>query len=200
VPAFSLLPLLVSRELGGNAAKLAWLTSAVGIGTVTGGILLGIWGGTRMRILTILPALIGLGAGVVALGMAPSYVPALAAMLVIGLIVPFVNGPIQAILQATVAAEYQGRVFTLMGSLAGLMAPVGLLLASPVAELTGVRVCYLTAGLVCLSMGVAGFLIPPLLRIEASPRQTGDETAIAASPGSVRTHQQKSRLILWARN
>jgi len=171
VPAFSLLPLLVSRELGGNAAKLAWLSSAVGIGTITGGILLGIWGGTRRRIMTVLPALIGLGAGVIALGIAPSYVPALAAMLVIGLIVPFVNGPIQAILQATIAAEYQGRVFTLMGSLAGVMAPLGLLLASPVAELTGVRAWYVTAGLVCFSMGVAGFLMPSLLQIESAPNE-----------------------------
>ena len=168
VPAFSLLPLLVSRELGGNAAKLAWLTSAVGIGTITGGILLGVWGGTRTRILTVLPALIGLGAGVVALGIAPSYIPALVAMLVIGLIVPFVNGPIQAILQATIAANYQGRVFTLMGSLAGVMAPIGLLLASPVAQVTGVRAWYVTAGVICLSMGVVGFLIPSLLRIEDS--------------------------------
>ena len=168
VPAFSLLPLLVSRELGGNAAKLAWLSSAVGIGTITGRILLGIWGGTRTRIKTALPALIGLGAGVVALGIAPSYIPALVAMAVIGLIVPFVNGPIQAIFQATIAADYQGRVFTLMGSLAGAMAPIGLLLASPVAEVTGVRAWYVTAGLVCCAMGVAGFLMPPLLRMEES--------------------------------
>ena len=179
VPAFSLLPLLVSRELGGNAAKLAWLSSAVGIGTIIGGILLGIWGGTRTRIMTVLPALIGLGAGVVALGIAPSYIPALLAMAVIALIVPFVNGPVQAILQATIAADYQGRVFTLMGSLAGGMAPIGLLLASPVAEVTGVRAWYVTAGLVCSTMGVAGFLMPSLLRIEAGTIRTADGSAPA---------------------
>lgn len=167
VPAFSLLPLHVSGQLSGDALQLAWISTVFGIGTIAGGVLLGIWGGAKSRILIALPALVGLGVGVVAVGIAPAYVHALTAMLAIGLIIPFVNGPIQAILQATIAAEYQGRVFTLVGSIAGVMAPLGLLLAAPVAELAGVRAWYVTAGLVCVAMGVAGFLLPALLRIEA---------------------------------
>jgi DHA3 family macrolide efflux protein-like MFS transporter len=166
-PAFSLLPLLVAGELRGDALQLAWVSAAFGIGSIAGGILLGIWGGTRRRILTVLPGLAGLGVGVVAVGIAPAYVPALAAMLLVGLVVPFVNGPIQAILQATIAAEYQGRVFTLIGSLAGVTAPLGLLVAAPVAEIAGVRTWFVTGGIVCLAMGIAGFLVPSLLRIEA---------------------------------
>jgi DHA3 family macrolide efflux protein-like MFS transporter len=169
VPAFSLLPLLVSAQLGGDALQLGWLSSGFGIGTIAGGIVLGIWGGFSRRILTTLSALVGLGMAVAALGLAPAYASALAAMLVVGLIVPFANGPIQAILQATIAADYQGRVFTLVGSLAGATAPLGLLVAAPVAELVGVRAWYVTGGLVCLSMGVAGFFLPSLLRIEESP-------------------------------
>ena len=166
VPAFSLLPLLVSGELGGDAAQLGWVTSALGVGSIAGGVVLGIWGGTRRRILTALPALVGLGAAVVALGSAPGYVPAVIAMLLVGGIVPFVNGPIQAILQATIATEYQGRVFTLVASLAAVAAPLGLLLAAPVSELFGVRAWFLAGGAVCLAMGLLGFLLPALMRIE----------------------------------
>ena len=192
-PAFSLLPLLVSGELGGDASQLAWITSAFGIGTIAGGILLGIWGGTKNRILTVLPALVGLGVGVVAVGIAPEYVPALAAMLAIGLIVPFVNGPIGAILQATIAAEYQGRVFTLVGSLATVTTPLGLLLAAPVAEMAGVRAWYVTGGLVCLAMGAVGFLLPSLLRIEAPWDRTAGETALAAATDSYEVDQERNR-------
>jgi DHA3 family macrolide efflux protein-like MFS transporter len=167
VPAFSLLPLLVSQELAGDALRLGWMSSAFGIGTIAGGIFLGIWGGTRLRILTVLAALIGLGVSIVWLGIAPTYVHAVAAMLVVGLIAPFANGPIQAILQATIAADYQGRVFTLVGSLAAATAPFGLVLAAPIAEMVGVRAWYITGGLVCLAMGVAGFFMPSLMRIEA---------------------------------
>ena len=63
-----------------------------------------------------------------------------------------------------------------MGSLAAATAPLGLLLAAPVAEMVGVRAWYVTGGLVCLSMGVAGFLLPSLMRIEESPEGDGEET------------------------
>jgi DHA3 family macrolide efflux protein-like MFS transporter len=114
----------------------------------------------------VLPALIGLGFGVTALGLASAYAPAVAACLVVGLLAPIANGPIQAILQATIAADYQGRVFTLIGSIAGATAPLGLLLAAPIAEIVGVRAWYLAGGLVCTSMGIAGFFLPSLMRIE----------------------------------
>lgn len=168
VPAFSLLPLLVSGELGGDALQLGWISSIFGIGTIAGGIALGVWGGTRRRILTVLPALAALGVSVVALGLAPAYPSAVAAMLAVGLIAPIANGPIQAILQATIAADYQGRVFTLMASIAGATAPLGLLLAAPIAEAVGVRAWYLAGGLVCTAMGMAGFFLPSLMRIEES--------------------------------
>jgi DHA3 family macrolide efflux protein-like MFS transporter len=162
------------------------MSSGFGIGTIAGGIILGIWGGFKRRILTTLSALVGLGVAVAALGLAPSYASALAAMLAVGLTVPFANGPIQAILQATIAAEYQGRVFTLVGSLAGATAPLGLVLAAPIAEMVGVSAWYVMGGLVCLSMGIAGFFLPSLMRIE-EPREgiTGDETTLMSAHGQV---------------
>jgi hypothetical protein len=92
-------------------------------------------------------------------------------------LLPFANRPIQVILQATIAADYQGRVFTLMGSLAGAAAPFGLLLAAPIAEMVGVRSWYVTGGLVCLSMGIAGFFVPSLMRIEEPPEGATEEAA-----------------------
>jgi DHA3 family macrolide efflux protein-like MFS transporter len=181
VPAFSLLPLLVSGELGEDAPKLGWISSAFGIGTIAGGIALGVWGGTRRRILTVLPAFVGLGIGVAALGLAPAYAPAVAAMFVVGLMAPIANGPIQAILQATIAADYQGRAFTLIGSLAGVTVPLGLLLAAPIAEMVGVRAWYLAGGLACISMGIAGFFLPSLMRIEEPPAGAPEEAAPSVS-------------------
>ena len=140
---------------------------------IAGGILLGVWGGFKRRILTTLAGIIGVGVAVLALGMAPPapVLAVLGAMLALGLFVPLANGPIQAILQMTVSPELQGRVFTLMGSLAGAMVPVGLALAAPIADLLGVRAWYLVAGLVCIAMGTSGFFVRSILYIEdeASP-------------------------------
>lgn len=72
----------------------------------------------------------------------------------------------QAVLQATVAPDHQGRVFALIGSLAGITAPVGLLFAAPIAQALGVRSWYLAAAAACIVMGLAGGAMPGLWRIE----------------------------------
>lgn len=170
VPAFALLPLLVLERLQGDAAELGWITSAFGVGMLAGGILLGAWGGFSRRIVTTLTGILALGVAVLAVGMTPSgsFAWALTGMAAVGLVVPLVNGPVSAILQATIAPEFQGRVFALLGSLAGATAPIGLLVAAPVAEIVGVRTWYLAGGAMCLVMGIVGFLVPALMRIEES--------------------------------
>ena len=165
VPALALLPLLV-MEQGGGASTLGWLNSAFGIGTIVGGVLLGVWGGFRRRVHTTFAGLMLAGVGTIVLGTAGSAAMAVAGIVLLGVTIPCVNGPIQAVLQATVAPDLQGRVFTLYGSAAGAMIPLGLAIAAPVAELLGVSAWYLAGGAACVAMGVTGFLVPSIARIE----------------------------------
>jgi DHA3 family macrolide efflux protein-like MFS transporter len=169
VPAFALLPLLVLQELEGSVGMQAWLTSAFGAGVIGGGLALGVWGGFGSRVRTALASILGLGAATLALGLAPASLLALAvvAMLAVGAFSAVANGCIAAILQATIAPEYQGRVFTLVMSVAGAMTPIGLLLATPVADILGVRAWYLAGGLVCAAMAAAAFFVRPITQIES---------------------------------
>lgn len=180
IPAFSLLPLLVFEELRGSALQLAGLNSSLGVGMLAGGLLLGIWGGFRRRIVTTLVALVFFGGATLALGLAPTTVWAAAAMFGVGALVPLVNGPIQAVLQATVAPELQGRIFTLVGSLAGLAAPIGLVLAAPVAEWFGVRLWYVAGAVACVLMGAGGFLSRAMMQIEETAPDAVDAATAAA--------------------
>jgi DHA3 family macrolide efflux protein-like MFS transporter len=168
VPAFALLPLLVLQELRGNVGSQAWLTAAFGAGAIGGGLVLGIGGGLRSRVHTALAAIVGLGVATLALGATPAalFPLGVAAMFVVGACAAVANGSIAAVFQATVAPEYQGRVFTLMASVAAAMTPVGLLLATPIAELAGVRSWYLAGGMACTILGAATFLVRPILEIE----------------------------------
>jgi len=171
VPAFSLLPLFVSGELHGSAGVLASLNAAFGVGMIAGGVVLGAWGGFRPRVVTSLVGLIGLGLAVFALGRAPAghtWWP-IAAMFGVGWMIPTVNGPILAVLQATVAPSMQGRIFTLITSLATLAAPLGLAAAAPIAELLGVRTWYMAGAVASVLMGLSGFFSRPVLRIEEAP-------------------------------
>lgn len=45
-------------------------------------------------------------------------------------------------------------------------APLGLIVAGPVAEIVGVGVWYLAAGIACVTMGISGFFGPALMGIE----------------------------------
>jgi DHA3 family macrolide efflux protein-like MFS transporter len=168
----------VLRELAGDASLLAWMNSVLGVGLIAGGVLLGIWGGFSKRIVTMLTGLMGMGGAVLALGLTPSsgVLVGLVSMFLVGLMAPLINGSAQAILQASVRPDFQGRVFTLMGSLSGAMAPVGLALAAPVADLVGVRAWYLASGILCAAMGILGFLIPAVLRIEENTPEAGRDS------------------------
>ena len=115
-----------------------------------------------------------LGLGFVVLGFTPGslFWIALASMLVVGLMIPLVDGPIMAILQGTVTPEMQGRVFTLMGSLLWITSPFSLAVAGPVSDWLGLQVWYITAGVLCGVIGVAGFFTPAIVHIEENANGT----------------------------
>lgn len=167
-PAFSLMPLLVVDHFQGGPWHLGGLESAFGVGVVLGGILLSAWGGFRRRIYTSLLGLIGMGLGVMLIGLTPAaaFGLAIAAMFLAGFTQPLVNGPIMAIMQAKVAADMQGRVFTLLHALASAMTPLSLAVAGPVADAVGITPWYVVGGLTCLLMAGVSVLLRPVLTIE----------------------------------
>ena len=179
-PALSLQPLLVAKHFGGNALQLAWMQSAFGIGMVTGGITLGIWGGFKRRAVTGLLALALNGAGLAVVGLTPAgaFPLAVGASLFAWFMAPFANGAIFALLQATVPAEMQGRVFTLVQAGSGAMAPLGLVVAGPVADALGVQSWFLTAGVTMALIGAVGLSIPALVRLEVRMQVDGGEDAM----------------------
>lgn len=184
-PAFSLLPLLVTDYFGGDAWSLGVIESAFGVGLVAGGLLLGAWGGFKRRIHTSLLGLIGLGISVLAVGLTPAALFSLAvvAMLMAGLTNSMTNGPIFAIMQATVSPQMQGRVFTLLTSLASMIAPLGLIIAGPVADTIGVRSWYLFGGVVTLLAAVGSAFIPALMHIEdGRAAESAGATPVAVTP------------------
>lgn len=167
-PAYSLLPILVTKHFGGQALELGWIESSWGIGIIAGSALLSVWGGFKRRVLTSLIGMVGIGIGTVIIGMVPSsaFYLAVGAMCLTGFMHPIANGPILAVAQAVVAPDMQGRVFSLIGSVSSGMTPLGLAIAGPVADALGVNIWFIVGGIVTAAMGFAGFLIPAVVNIE----------------------------------
>jgi DHA3 family macrolide efflux protein-like MFS transporter len=169
-PASSLMPLLVTEHFGGDALQLGWIESAFGIGVIAGGLILGTWGGFKRRILTTLVGLLGMGLSYLTIGFAPTTLFSLAlfASFLMGSAVSIIQGPVFAIFQAAIEPAMQGRVITLVGSLGGAMAPLGLILAGPIADVFGIQTWYVVSGGVIAMMGIAGCFIPAILNIESN--------------------------------
>ena len=179
-PTTSLEPLLVTKHYGGGAIELGWLKSAFGAGMLAGGILLSAWGGFKKRIVTSLVGISLMGLFFMLLGLFPGnlFMGAVAAAFLAAVMLPLVNGPLHAVLQVSVDPEMQGRVFTLVGSMASAMAPLGLLIAGPVADVLGVRAWYVIAGVVCSLTGITGFFLPAVMGLEDNRRSVpGEEKA-----------------------
>ena len=173
-PAGSLLPLAVTEHFGGGANELGWIESFWGIGIVLGGLLLGVWGGFKRRIVTSMVGLVGMGVGCLVFGVAPAnaFGMALGGIAFIGFMNPLTNGPINAIFQSVIPPDMQGRAFTLIGSACSAMSPIGMIIAGPIADAFGVQSWFIICGLSCAAMGVYAFANPVVMGIEDNHRQT----------------------------
>jgi DHA3 family macrolide efflux protein-like MFS transporter len=130
------------------------MNAAHGAGIVAGGLVIGVWGGFKRRMHTVIFGMIWLGISILVIGVAPAeaFLPALIAVALVGAMSPVVNAPLMAIVQATVDPTMQGRVFAALGSVSMAMSPLGLLIAGPVADTFGVQIWYVLGGGVCLLM------------------------------------------------
>lgn len=174
-PLSSLMPLLVTKYFGLGALELGWTDSSWGIGMIAGGVLLSIWGGFSKKVVTSLFGIIGLGLGVLILGSAPAnmYWVALAGMGLLGFFQPITNGPLMAVLQTVVRPDMQGRVMSLIGSVALAMSPLSLLVAGPISDWLGIRIWYWVGGGLCLLIGIGAFFVPVIMDVEHNRRESG---------------------------
>jgi DHA3 family macrolide efflux protein-like MFS transporter len=177
VPAFSLLPLVVTREYHGNVLQLGLVDSLFGIGIIAGGAVLGAWGGFKKRIVTSMFGVIGMGIGVLIFGLLPAHLfyAALGGIFLLGFMQVMANGPLNAIMQSAVDPDMQGRVFSLLGAGASAMQPLSLLVAGPVSDWLGVRTWYMIGGLACIIMALAGLFIPVIMNIEENRKKIPTE-------------------------
>lgn len=167
-PTGALMPLLVTKHFGLGALQFGLMDSIWAFGMVSGGLLLGIWGGFKKKIWTAMSGLAGLGLGILIVGIAPAnmFWLAVGGMTISGMMNPIVNGPLIAIMQSSVKPEMQGRVMGVIISLATLMTPLGLVIAGPVSDAIGIRTWYWMGGLICLLIGILSFFTPIVMNVE----------------------------------
>ena len=170
-PSFTLMPLLVTKHFSGGVVEIGALQSALGVGLLVGGVVLSVWGGFRRKVATSMMGMMGGGVGMLLVGGAPGslFWLAVVGIFVTGFMNPIINGPLMALIQATVDPKMQGRVFTLVLSLATAMMPLGLALSGQLAARFGVSVWFVLAGVAMIGCGALGFVIPAVRNLEGDP-------------------------------
>jgi DHA3 family macrolide efflux protein-like MFS transporter len=166
--AASLSPLLVLQHFEGGPLELGWWQSAIGIGSVMGGVVLGVWGGFKRRVVTQNLALAVDGLAIVVIALCPkeAFLLAVVSVFFVAFLETMALGLGGAIFQTTVPPEMQGRVFSLLMSVTQALAPLGLLLAGPTAEAFGVPFWWVLTGIIITVMGTSALFVPAIVHIE----------------------------------
>jgi DHA3 family macrolide efflux protein-like MFS transporter len=163
-----LTPLLITNHFHGDAGQLGWWLSSFAAGTILGGLVLGVWGGFKRKVVTAQLGLILMGVSTAVVGIVPAdaFLLGLLANAAVGFLLPIINGSYGATLQAAIAPEMQGRVFAFIFSAAMLVSPLALMVAGPVADAFGIQLWFLIAGISCISMGAFGLFSSDVMNME----------------------------------
>jgi DHA3 family macrolide efflux protein-like MFS transporter len=167
-PTGTFLPLIITQHFHLGVWELSLVESALGVGVVLGGLLLGVWGGFKNKILTSMIGVMGLGLGIFLVGVAPAglFPLAVVGMALCGFMNPIANGPLQAIMQSKVPPEMQGRVMGFTSSICMAMMPLGLLISAPFVQALGLQTWYWASGIITIGLGLAACFIPAVIQLE----------------------------------
>lgn len=172
IPMDTLMPLMVTQELKRGVWELGGLQSAAGVGIIAGGLILGSTGGFKPRILNVIFGLLGLGTATIIISITPANTIMLAfiGFSMLGICLPLANGSLAAIMQASVPHEMQGRVFSVISTMAMAVSPIAALMTAPLSMWLGIRNTYLASGILVIMMGIVSLLSPAILGIEKSAK------------------------------
>jgi DHA3 family macrolide efflux protein-like MFS transporter len=167
-PAMSLSPLLITEHFMGGVFELGWVQTAVGVGMIAGSLILGVWGGFKKRMNTVMSGAFCAGISILLVAFAPSgaFWLGVVGFFLLGGMLAIMNAPMNAIFQAKIAPDMQGRVLSLFDSAGNIIAPIGLAIAGPLTDIIGVRLWFFVAGFGMIALILVGFNLPALMNLE----------------------------------
>jgi DHA3 family macrolide efflux protein-like MFS transporter len=184
-------PMILARTAS-NATVLGSVQSAGAVGGVIGGLLLSAWGGPKRKIHGVLIGHVLIGVlGQALLGVGRALPVWAASSFASALVVVILNGSNQAIWQAKVPPDLQGRVFSVRRLIAQISAPVAMIAAGVLADRVfepamqeggalydsfrwlvgsgpgaGMALMLIASGLLAACVGVVPYAIPTIRNVE----------------------------------
>jgi predicted MFS family arabinose efflux permease len=185
-----LAPMVLART-DSSAPALAAVQTAFGVGGLVGGLVLSVWGGTKRKVHGVLLGMAFSSASTILLGIGQSLPIWIVGAFLTMFFLPFINGSNQAIWQAKIPPDVQGRVFSVRRWIAQITAPVAMFAAGPIADLwlepamqpggslanifggiigtgpgAGMALMFVFSGLLGIIVGLGGYLFPAIRNAE----------------------------------
>lgn len=161
MPLGSLFPLLILTHFNGTAFHNSFCEFTFAGGLLISSLIMGVWGGMKRRFLMVSLSVLLLGAAAFVGGILPTtgYFAFIACAFIMGCAGTFINVPLMAYIQESTAPELMGKVFSLILTAMSLAMPIGLLIAGPVSEVTGVDNWFIYSGIAMLFVGILCWLL-----------------------------------------
>ncbi|ACQ81684.1 major facilitator superfamily MFS_1 [Beutenbergia cavernae DSM 12333] len=150
-PSF-ITPLMVARTFGSDVWMVTVLEVAFSVGMILGGVAVATVLAKHSRIGLILVSTFGFAAATIALGLSPNLWIFYGFMFAFGLCVPLFSTPFMTLVQETVAPEMQGRVFSYVGIVMALAAPIGMSAFGPLADVMSVQSLLVIGGVATIAV------------------------------------------------
>lgn len=185
-----LAPMVLSRTAN-DSLMLGSVQTAGAVGGLIGGILMSAWGGFKRRVHGVLTGWMISGVGMAILGLAGGLPVWIAGMIIGSLVGSMINASNQAIWQAKVAPDVQGRVFSARRLIAWFTNPISPIIAGTLADFVlepqmrttsalsetfgglvgtgpgaGMGLIIFFCGLLAVGVGAAGYFIPAIHNAE----------------------------------
>lgn len=179
-------PMILSRT-DNNSLILGSAQTAGAVGGLIGGIAMSAWGGFKKRVHGVLIGWMITGTGMAILGLTGGLPIWIIGMVIGALVIPLVNGSNQAIWQAKVAPDVQGRVFSARRLIAWFTNPISPIIAGTLADFVlepqmrttsvlsqtfgslvgtgpgaGMGLILFFCGLMAVLVGITGYFIPAI--------------------------------------
>lgn len=189
-------------------AELGIILSVMNLGAILGGIVMGVWGGTRPRIHTVLVGVLISGFALAAYGTSRN--PWLIGLALFGVMfpLPFVNAAMMSIFQIKIPPDLQGRTMAVINQVAAFLSPLAYLMVGPLVDKTfepavnhpgwetvaslvgnqsgaGMGLIMVISGTIVVSTTLIVYLIPSIRHMEATLPDYNPTAQIEAVPVEV---------------
>ncbi|TVQ20742.1 MAG: MFS transporter [Leptolyngbya sp. DLM2.Bin15] len=184
-------PMILARS-NGSAQVLASTASAAGMGGVVGAMVLSLWGGPKRRVRGMVAGFIGAGLSKTVFGLGRSPQVWVPAQFCSSLNFPLLGSSETALWMTQIAPDHQGRVFAANAVVQQVVSAGATLIAGPLADRVlepamqssgrladlfspilvtgagaGMALLYVITSIGLLLIGIVGYAIPQLRRVEA---------------------------------